>query len=99
MDSGLETYTLHDQTVPTKFFLPPFPTNPSIIRKKRTIIFRELKHAGTEMRQTDQMKKINCFCSLRPRYANYKYTVYLLTDLTKYRSRKVRKTRYFTVRC
>ena len=29
VDSGLETYTLHDQTVPTIFFKPPFPTPPS----------------------------------------------------------------------
>ena len=35
LDSGLETYTLHDQTVPTNFFLPPFPTNPSTPRPRR----------------------------------------------------------------
>ena len=29
LDSGLETYTLHDQTVRTIFFKPPFPTTPS----------------------------------------------------------------------
>ena len=30
LDSGLETYTLHHQTVPTIFFNPPFPPTPLI---------------------------------------------------------------------